>query len=231
MSTDRDLFMIPVNLRSPFMLILLTVGQWCMGLIFPGQSSAWELEKDKEGIKVYTRVVKGSAFREYRAVMTISASLSSLVALVEDITECHSWIHTCKEGKLLKRVSPVESYTYTVNHAPWPVSDRDAVVHNTISQDPESRVVTIRIRGVPDHVPEKTGLVRVKKIKGCWRFAYTEKGLVEVLYQVHSEPGGNIPSWLVNSIVLSQPFYTLRNMRKMVRKPQYNKAKYDFISE
>jgi hypothetical protein len=163
--------------------------------------------------------------------MTIDASLSSLVALVDDIAQCHEWIETCKEGKLLKRINQKVSYHYTINHAPWPVNDRDAVVIHTISQAPQSRVVTIGIRGVPDYIPEKTGLVRVKKIKGHWRFTPGNNGLVEVLYQVHSEPGGNIPSWLVNSIVISQPFNTLKKMRIVVRQPKYISAKYDFILE
>ena len=223
--------MIPVDGRYLVMVILFLAFLLFMVFILPHNLWGWELAKDKEGIKVYTREIKGSAFKEYRAVMKIEASLSSLVALVDDIAECHAWIHTCKEGKLLKRVSPKESYTYTINHAPWPVSDRDAVVHNTISQEPQSRVVIISIRGAPEYVPEKPGLVRVKKIKGSWRFSPGKDGLAEVLYQVHSEPGGNIPSWLVNSIVISQPFNTMKNMKKVDRQSKYLKAKFDYILE
>lgn len=223
--------MIPASRGFFRLLLLFVVALPGVVATLPDNSFAWELAKDDEGVKVYTREIRGSAFKEYRAVMKIRASLSSLVALVDDIAQCHTWIETCTEGKLLKRINPKVSYTYTINRAPWPVSNRDAVVRNTISQDPQSRVVTISIRGVPDYVPEKVGLVRVKKIKGYWRFAPLKNGVVEVLYQVHSEPGGNIPSWLVNSIVISQPFNTLRNMRKVVRQPKYLKAKYDFILE
>jgi len=55
--------------------------------------------------------------------------------------------------------------------------------------------------------------------------------MVEVLYQVHSEPGGNLPSWLVNSIVVSQPFYTLVKMKKMITRPKYRNAEYEFIKD
>ena len=150
----------------------------------PAKSFAWELAKDADGIRVYTRTIPGSGFKEYKAQVTIRSSLSSLVALVDDIGACPKWIDTCAKGRLLKRINPRESYTYTINHAPWPVSDRDAVVHNIIRQDPGSRIVTIQIKGISDYVPEKPGLVRVKRRKGFWRFTPLEDGSVRVTYQV-----------------------------------------------
>jgi ribosome-associated toxin RatA of RatAB toxin-antitoxin module len=197
----------------------------------PAKSFAWELAKDADGIRVYTRTIPGSGFKEYKAQVTIRSSLSSLVALVDDIGACPKWIDTCAKGKLLKRINPRESYTYTINHAPWPVSDRDAVVHNIIRQEPGSRIVTIQIKGISDYVPEKPDLVRVKRLKGFWRFTPFEDGSVRVTYQVHSEPGGNLPSWLINSVVVTQPFRTLQNMRKVVGLPKYQRASYPFLKE
>ena len=163
--------------------------------------------------------------------MRIKASLASLIALVDDISTCPQWIDTCVEGRLLKRMSPAETYTHTINNAPWPVKDRDAVVHNRVSQDPENRNVTIHITGVPDYIPSRKGLVRVKMIKGFWKFMPMGNGLVEVVYQVHNDPGGGLPSWLVNSVVVTQPYNTLLNMKKMVSRQKYQRAHFDFIKE
>jgi hypothetical protein len=73
--------------------------------------------------------------------------------------------------------------------------------------------------------------MRVRKIDGYWYFNPLTNGRVQVVYQVHNEPGGKIPSWLVNSIVITQPYHTLKNMKKMVRLQKYRQAKYDFIKE
>ena len=88
-----------------------------------------------------------------------------------------------------------------MNDAPWPVADRDAITLNVISQNQVTLVVTIGISGVPDFVPTKPGLVRVEKLKGFWQFSPLENGIVEVVYQVHNEPGGNLsreerPRWI-----------------------------------
>lgn len=188
----------------------------CPVLDASGASGAWELQKDEEGIRVYTREVKGSDFKAYRGVTTVEASPEELAALVNDISSSPEWVATCTKGVLLERVSKRETYTYTINHAPWPLNDRDAVVRNCFVRDKTTQRVTIKMRGVPGYIPERADLVRVKRLKGCWRFTPLSNGETEVIYEVHSEPGGNIPSWLANSVVVSQPFQTLLNMKKMV---------------
>jgi len=224
---------IPLTLAHYFSRKIFPWGVLFLWLILVPQKHAfaWQLAKEGKGITVHTREVKGSGFKEYRAVMNIKTTLSCLVALVSDILAYPSWIHTCQEGKLLKRISPKEIYAYTINNAPWPVSDRDAIVHNTITHDNEDRSVIIKIIGVPDYIPPKKGLVRVKMIDGYWRFTPVENSMVQVVYQVHNDPAGDLPPWLVNSMAVSQPYNTLANMQKMVLLPEYRDAEYEFIKE
>ncbi len=213
----------------PFLLPAVVI--LCLSFTSPDITYSWDLAKEQNDITVYTRKVVGSRFKEYRAVTKIKATLSSLVALVDDMEACPLWIHTCKKGKLLKRISGMKTYAYTISNAPWPVSDRDAAVCKIISQNPEDRVVTIMIKGVPRYIPERPGLVRVKKIEGYWRFTPLDNDIIEVVYLVHSEPGGSLPSWLVNSVVVDQPYYTLVNMKEAVKRPNYQEARYEFIKE
>ena len=42
--------------------------------------------------------------------------------------------------------------------------------------------------------------------------------LTEVTYQVHTEPGGSVPSWLANSFVVDAPFNTLSGLRTLAEK-------------
>lgn len=207
----------------------LFISWFVLGAI-PLHVHAWELAREGTGIQVYTRKVSGSKFKEYKGIMTVEASLSSLIALVNDVAAYPKWIDTCKEGKTLKRISPTESYAYTVNKA-FPVANRDAIVRNVIQQDPETLVVTIDIEGKPDFIPENKNLVRVTHIKGFWRFTPLDQGKVEIVYQVHNEPGGGIPAWLVNSFVVKQPFRTLVNMQKMINESRYPIKQYGFIKE
>lgn len=68
---------------------------------------------------------------------------------------------------------------------------------------------------MPEYLPEVDGYVRVSRIDGFWEFAPKEGGEVEVTYQVHTEPGGNVPSWLANKFVVEAPYNTLRQLRSL----------------
>ncbi|MFO6080183.1 START domain-containing protein, partial [Pseudomonas aeruginosa] len=47
--------------------------------------------------------------------------------------------------------------------------------------------------------PEEKGQIRVPKLVGEWKLQPKGQGVTEVTYQVETEPGGSIPSWLANS--------------------------------
>src|SRR5262245_24248241 len=97
-------------------------------LVGSAHASPWKLEKDRNGIQVYTRAVPGSALKEFRAVTRINAPLPVALALIEDVNAMCSWLADCKQARTLKTVSASERYNYVVISAPFPVSNRDMVI-------------------------------------------------------------------------------------------------------
>jgi hypothetical protein len=124
-----------------------------------------------------------------------------------------------------------ERVTYTVIHAPWPVSDRDTVTYSKIVQDPKSKIVTIYLKGVPGQYPVQSGKVRVPSLKGFWQFIPNKNGYTTVVYQLHSEPGGSLPDALANSTVVDIPYNTLLNMHKVVKQEKYQTGKIAEVQE
>lgn len=210
----------------------LVLAVCCSGLFAAGEKEAkWILAKDEKNIKVYTRKVEGTSFKEFKGVVTIKASLTSLVALVSDAVAAPDWVANCSETKVLEQISTQESYTYSLSKAPWPVADRDSIVHNVISQDKDTLVVTIKQTGKPDRIKEKKNITRVKRIEGVWQFTPKKDGNIEIVYQNLSDPGGAIPVWLVNASLVSQPYKTLLKLQKVVKRGKYQNATLEFIIE
>lgn len=195
------------------------------------EEKEWTLSRDRRDIKVYTRRVEGIDFKQYRGLVIVDASLSSLVALFEDHSAAQDWIDTCRSIELVERIAPNESISYSYNPAPWPAKDRDAAVHNLITQDPETLVVRIVQQAVPDRVPPNRKAVRVKRIEGLWIFNPLGEKETEVIYQVLTDPGGGIPAWLVNAVAISQPFNTLEGLRDLAPSDKYKDAHFDFITD
>jgi hypothetical protein len=172
----------------------------------------WKLAKDEDGIRVYLAEVPGSRYKAYRGVAIMKTDIATLRALQEDVSGSCAWIHECKEQKLLKAEGD-QSWTYTRFNTPWPVTPRDSVIH-VVSQLGADGSVTRVLEGVPAYLPEAAGYVRVAEVSGFWKLEPKGVGEVEVTYQLHTEPGGSVPSWLANSFVVDAPFNTLKAMRE-----------------
>jgi hypothetical protein len=55
--------------------------------------------------------------------------------------------------------------------------------------------------------------------------------MVEVVYQVHANPGGSLPNWMVNAIVVETPLETLLNLRDVVTNEKYQNRSFAFIEK
>lgn len=189
-----------------------------LGLIAASVAHAedWKLAKDEDGIKVFLSDVPGSKYKAYRGVATMKTDIATLRALQEDVVGSCAWIHECTDQKLLKSEG-AQSWTYTRFNTPWPVTPRDSVLHVTSQLGADGSVTRV-LEGVPTYLTEANGYVRVTEVSGFWKLVPKGAGEVEVTYQVHTEPGGSVPSWLANNFVVDAPFHTLKAMRDRAEK-------------
>ncbi len=194
-------------------------------------TTEWELDKEEEDIqlKIYTREIEGSSLKEFKGEMLVETKLSTLVALLLDDKAAPQWMHQCEKFEVLEHANEQEAIVYFVNGAPWPVSDRDAVVASEVTQDPETLVVTFKLAALNDYLPENDDYVRIPRMKGFWSFTPMAEGKVLVRYQIHAEPGGSLPAWLANTVVVDTPYNTMSNMLKMLKLEKYQQAEVSFI--
>ncbi len=192
---------------------------------------SWELKKEKNGVKVFTRSIEGSNFKEFKSVGVHSGSISSLISVLQDDSNFCNWFPDCKEFKLLKKPSRLERYQYMVVKAPFPVNNRDTIQHTVLNQDPVTKTVTINLSASPEIIPEVPGTVRVPKSKGVWKFTPLDNNQVEVFFQLHSDPGGSLPEWVANIFVTETPLKAVINLIKLAGEDKYANNKLDYIIE
>ena len=183
----------------------------------PVQAEAWRLVKDEDGIQVYLHKVAGSGYQAYRGVATLNTDVQTLLKLQDDVDASCAWIHSCRQQRLVSSDHEY-SWVYSRFNAPWPVAPRDSVVRVATERGADGSVTRL-LHGAADHLPEQKGFIRVSKLEGFWRFTPKGAGQVEVVYQVHTEPGGSVPSWLANSFVVDAPYETLSALRERAEKP------------
>tara|TARA_R110002167_G_scaffold106552_3_gene273151 strand:- start:780 stop:1442 length:663 start_codon:yes stop_codon:yes gene_type:complete len=210
---------------KPFFLFLGMV-------LFAGTIAAteWELAKDADNIQVYTGKISGSDYKAFRGVGVVDAELNQLMAVLDDTPNFVHWMYNCKSPVLLYKASLLDRYQYLQNDFPWPAKDRDMILRNEISQDPQTRVTTVKLSSVPlaelpktaqAAMPKADGVVRMEGVQGFFELSPLANGQTKVIFQLHLNPGGGLPASLVNTQIVDNPFETLKALRKHVTKPQY----------
>ena len=192
-------------------LVLLAVGFF--------QEPEWQLKKEKNGISIYTRSVAGSAFDEFKGVITFeNSSLEEVLAVISDIKNYTTLYPDCKNSKILKQEGKHNFIHYSQTKGPLTIKDRDCIMEQKTVIDKEGKHAKISLKPLPGYIPENKDMVRVRYGGGFWEIE-ENKSNVKVIYQFHGEPGGDIPAWLANSFVETQPYQTLLNLRNRLKKP------------
>lgn len=192
-------------------------------------TDGWVFKNEKDGIKVYYK--KTSDVHEVKMVTSIKATLTGMAKLLNEVEHYTEWGYKVSEANLVKRVNEKEFYYYCKLDFPWPLNDRDLVLQTKVEQDSVSRRITSSSWARPDLQPEKTDVVRIKTARTRWSVLPGAGGWLYVEYYIYSDPGGNLPDWLVNMAIDMGPRETINTMRTMLQKPEYRTAKLAYIRE
>lgn len=176
----------------------------------------WELKKDKEGIKVYMKEDSESDFKEFKAVCVSGFSMLKFLGPIRDVERYPEW-QEIKEVKILEMVNENDAIIWLHYDMPWPVWDRDMIVQTKCEIDTVGGYVNYSFYGIPDHIAEKEGIVRVPAVSGTWTLKRTENGQTEVIHSMSINPGGSLPSWVVNIFAVDAPYLALKNIQERVK--------------
>lgn len=175
----------------------------------------WALVKEKNNIQIFTKKSSTSPIKNFKGITVVQANISEVFNLLKDIPGYANWMPDCKESKVLDKSSDNEFYQYTITDAPWPISDRDSVMKTKISEQ-SNGTITISLSAAPNHIPEKSGLVRVPTFEGYWELIPQASGSTKIIYEGQPSAGGSIPAWLANSAAVDVPFNTLSKMKEIL---------------
>ncbi|MCB0402386.1 MAG: hypothetical protein KDD41_09910 [Flavobacteriales bacterium] len=198
--------------------------------LHPVPDNKWKLEKDKNNIKVYSHIPEGSELKEIRMVSKANADLSHAVSVLMDVEGYSKWIYNCRSAKIVKHVKEREIIYYSVTAAPWPLIDRDLVVHNKIYQNPKTKAVFSQSMATTDVLAPVPGKIRITDLYGLWKFTPLGNGEIEIEYYIRVDPAGILPPWVVNMFISTGPYQSMLKFKEQLKKEEHQ-VKLDFIEE
>ncbi len=188
--------------------------------------AAWEELFEEDGIKVWRRPVEGSSLVEFRGQGVIDQNVRKILAVLHDQDRKTEWMHQCVDNKLVAAHGIGEMTVYNRTGSGFAiVSDRDVVARSKLTFDIEGRRIQVEAHSVQHpNAPEIDGVVRMPRLDLSWTFDVLDGTHTRATYQVAADPGGLLPSWLVNLVSKKIPFHTISNLRKQVMKDGYDKS-------
>ena len=205
----------------------------CISLAYIGLSSThminahakgWENIGVYDNVKVSRKTVEGSSLFAFRGVTTADIPLDILIATFTNPKQRRHWVNRYKEHVTIKKTELSETYWIHFKLPPL-VSNRDYVLRSDATINKDTGVIEVRIKSVkhPKYPPDCC--VRAE-VKGTYyKFTAISATRTKLEVEVHTDPKGLLPSWLVNIIQKKWPSKTLSGLIKRARKVNQSHAK------
>ncbi|MFZ8933519.1 MAG: START domain-containing protein [Bacteriovoracaceae bacterium] len=192
-------------------------------ILFSISGYAWEFMYKKDGIKVFRKNIEGSPIVGFRGETIIYNQPEKVLGILMDNIYRTEWVDRLEKSEILERVSDREYIVYQIFKLPWPLSKRDFVYRGKLTVDKKDNSVLVVMSSV-DHpeAPETVG-IRAELISSRYRIRRLGKFMTGFEVEIHSDPRGLIPSFVVNLVQKSWPYKTLMSVKRQVEKP-YVKA-------
>lgn len=181
------------------------------------QSEGWEKIREEDGILVFLKEVEGSPLVAFRGDGVIEAPLPRVALVQMNLERAPEWIERLKEARVLEMRSDKDFLTYSHVGAPPLVSDRDFVNHIEIEFDPPKRI-KFNMHSVEDPKGPPTAGVRGKLLHSSFELTALAPDRTRVVCEIHADPMGSLPKWVVNQFQKGWAFKTISQLRKQVQK-------------
>lgn len=179
----------------------------------------WNLVREVDNIKVYTRTSEKSDVKEIRIESFFNTDISTFVNLLKNPYRYTEWVYKCTESRRLETVSEDEFYYYIVTDLPFPVNDRDMIVITKSWIDEADGSINSFSESKPEYLPEDDEYIRVPFYESSWKISATDQNSLFVEYQSITDPGGSLPIWMVNLAITSGPLKTMQALRELLKNP------------
>lgn len=203
-----------------------------IGLIFSVSAAAdygWKKIGEEDGVVGYTRPTTKSTVDEIKAEGIVNAPIAVVEAVMRDVPSMPEYMFLCKEAFLINTPDMKSAgdviYSYNLTDLPLPVSDRDGVIKSVWSIDKATGTIYCHAKAVKTTYNQRKNVVRIP-------FSFIDCTLIPrgadktyVIYQILSDPGGSLPSFVVNLLTNDYGMKTIAGLRKMVKKDKFRNVK------
>jgi hypothetical protein len=189
----------------------------------------WKLVSDRDDIQIYMAHNDDSRIKTFRGVTVLEMNdFYSNIALLDDYEFYSRWLYLISELSEVRRRSPVDRDVLVRTKLPF-VANRDAGLHLTVEQNPQTLEINIRFRAKEGIIPVNPDYVRIPEMEGHFSSKPIGGRKVQMTFEVLLDPGGYIPAFLANFILKDIPLNSLQRFRRVINTERFANYSADYI--
>lgn len=185
--------------------------------VVAADGGTWEKVGKKDGVMVSKKEVPNSDLLAFRGVVVHDIHIGQVMTTFIDETQRSKWVDRYAAHRTLAKTDRTQTYWIHFS-LPFPISDRDYVLYSEGHPDPAKKVVITKIKSVVNpKAPEDDCCVRAEVYGTYYKFEALPGGKTKLTVEVHTNPKGLLPGWLINSIQEDWPSKTLNALVAQAR--------------
>jgi hypothetical protein len=183
-------------------------------------AAEWEKIGEQEGITTFRKEIPGSPIVAFRGEAVIEDSMAKIAGVLEDVPREIEWMADVGTSYNIEITNEADRWEYNLTKTPWPLKNRDFVVHTLISfkKGPEPVLHIQMNSGENSKKPVTSDAVRGELMDSSFVLKSIGKNRTYFTCEIHADPKGIIPKWVVNLFQKSWPFDTITGLRKQLKK-------------
>jgi len=191
------------------------IGMFFMALVVSCRVSAqsWDFVKEKDGIKIYTCKDAGNSLKSYKGVTDIHAPAEKVFSMIEDVNHTEWWDKSVSRIKVLHYEKYKLAQYYMIYDLPWPVTDRDLYVNVVSTFDPVTGEGQVKATPLKGNYPTSHNMVSMKDYRQTWTIKSAGQTLCHVTLEGFVDPGGSIPDWICNMVIVDSPIKAITELK------------------
>jgi hypothetical protein len=178
-----------------------------------GQAN-WTLENEKDGIRISSRPASSSQFNDIRVELDLPGNIEQLKGILLDVDHYKDWSYATKKSVLIRKLGVGRVIYFSEFEVPWPATNRYFYSSIELKEDSVTHSLTVFAVNLPNYLPAYKDLVEVSFTKGIWKISTLSNKSIHVVYTLELNPGGSLPSWVINLFSSKGPLATFENIKQ-----------------
>ena len=176
-----------------------------------GHADGWESLGNIDGVNVSRKTIKNSNLFAFKGERKANIPLDQLMSVFSDPKERKNWVDRYKDHITFKKTPLSETYWIRFGLPPL-ISDRDYILKTDAKIDEEAGRISVHIKSTTHPKDPKNCCVRAEVKRTYYQFTALSATETHMMVEVHTDPKGLLPNWIVNLIQKKWPSKTLNGL-------------------